>query len=120
LSRFKGDGPKKTWKEKEEETDLIINSMTYSTEGWELGIGDLVFYSMLSAHALTFSTAFIPDHGMSAPFVVVLFSALGILAGFTLTIKLLEKYHMLPGLPIPLSLGIAGFLGSSAVYMYLI
>ena len=121
ISRFgSGDKPKKTWKQKEEETDLIINSMTYSADEWELGIGDLVFYSMLTAHALTFASAFVPDHGLMAPFIVVACTTIGILIGFRTTIRLLEKYQMLPGLPIPLSLGITGFLASSAVYMYIL
>ncbi len=89
-------GPIKQIIEISEEKSIEMPAMTYSSsEEIEIGLGDLVFYSMLTAHTfLNFG---------SFPLVMV---SGGILAGLMITLKLLEKRKMLPGLPISIALGL--------------
>jgi presenilin-like A22 family membrane protease len=61
-----------------------------------IGMGDMVFYSLLAMTALTFGT------------VSFFGAAIGILAGSFLGFKMLTRYEMFPGLPFSLLLGIAG------------
>jgi hypothetical protein len=72
--------------------------LTYTSQDWEIGIGDLAFYSMFTSHMFT-------QFGVTA-FILV---TVGILIGSLTTLKLLEKRGMLPGLPIPIALGLIGF-----------
>ncbi len=73
-------------------------AMTYSSsEEIEIGLGDLVFYSMLTAH-----TSIISSFSLIS---LVMVSA-GILAGLMITLKMLERRKMLPGLPISIALGL--------------
>lgn len=85
----------------------LMSSMTYGTDEWELGIGDLVFYAMLGSHTLIVGAALIPKFGILAPWLFFLTTLIGIMVGFFITLKLLEKEFMLPGLPIPIVLGLA-------------
>ncbi len=70
-------------------------SMTFSTRDWEIGLGDLAFYSLLSSHAL-------------AIFDIITwgFVSVGILVGSGITLWLLTKKELLPGLPIAVGLGV--------------
>jgi hypothetical protein len=104
-----------------DDSDFMLNSMTYSANDWDIGIGDLVFYSMLASQPLT--PYFISNHGgaLMANFgfwifwVIALFTIIGILIGFVITIYLLERNSMLPGLPCSIALGLTGFLGSTLI-----
>ncbi|WP_287589093.1 presenilin family intramembrane aspartyl protease [Candidatus Borrarchaeum sp.] len=89
-------GPIKQIIEYSEEKEVQMPAMTYSSsEEIEIGLGDLVFYSMLTAHTfLNFG---------SFPLVMV---SGGILGGLMITLKLLEKRKMLPGLPISITFGL--------------
>lgn len=89
-------GPIKQIIEISEEKEVQLPAMTYSSgKEIEIGLGDLVFYSMLTAHTfLNFG---------SFPLVMV---SGGILGGLMITLKLLEKRKMLPGLPISIALGL--------------
>jgi len=80
----------------EKEKEIQLPAMTYSSsEEIEIGLGDLVFYSMLTAHTfLNFGS-----------FSLVMVSA-GILAGLMITLKMLERRRMLPGLPISIAFGL--------------
>ncbi|MHA1732308.1 MAG: hypothetical protein ACTSU5_10205 [Promethearchaeota archaeon] len=62
----------------------------------EIGIGDLAFYSVLTSHALVYTGSL---------FTMVL-TAAGIVVGCFLTINMLKKNKILPGLPISIGLGI--------------
>jgi len=62
-----------------------------------IGMGDMVFYSLLAMTALLF--------GGVASF---LGAGLGIVAGTFLGFKALQRFEMFPGLPFSLLLGIAG------------
>ncbi|MFX1466914.1 MAG: presenilin family intramembrane aspartyl protease [Promethearchaeota archaeon] len=89
-------GPIKQIIEYSDEKEVQMPAMTYSSsEEIEIGLGDLVFYSMLTAHTfLNFG---------SFPLVMV---SGGILGGLMVTLKLLEKKKMLPGLPISIAFGL--------------
>lgn len=105
-----------------DDSDFMLNSMTYSSNDWDIGIGDLVFYSMLASQPLT--PYFISNHGgaLMANFgfwifwIIALFTIIGILIGFVITIYLLERNSMLPGLPCSIALGLTGFLGSTLIF----
>jgi len=64
-----------------------------------IGMGDLVFYSLVATTAMVF-------FGLFSFFG----AALGILAGSYLGFRALSKYEMFPGLPFSLLLGVAGML----------
>jgi hypothetical protein len=108
-----------------DETDSILTSMTYSSRDWDIGIGDLVFYSMLASQPLT--PYFISYHGgyLMATFgswifwLISLCTIIGILIGFIMTIRLLERNSMLPGLPLSIGLGLTGFLGSTFILSFI-
>lgn len=103
--------------------DFPFEHMTYDAGAWQLGIGDLVFYSVLGAHSLYYSTIYIQDHGfwmLPFFFVPVL---IAILAGFAYTIYRLtreESSGLLPGLPIPMFLGVGVFLVMMAIAKWVI
>ena len=69
-----------------------------------MGLGDLVFYSMLSGIMLF-------NFGL----ISCLVSLIGILVGSFLTLVMLEKKRMFPGLPFPILLGLVGGLLASLV-----
>ncbi|MEM2969143.1 MAG: presenilin family intramembrane aspartyl protease [Candidatus Bathyarchaeia archaeon] len=79
-----------------------LHGLSYSFRDMQMGLGDLVFYSMLAASML-FNFGLISS----------LSSLAGILAGAYLTLVMLEKKGMFPGLPFPIVLGlISGMLAS--------
>ncbi len=96
----------------------LLSSMTYGTDEWELGIGDLVFYGMLGSHTLMIGTALIPKFGIFAPWIFFATTLVGIIIGFFITLKLLERGKLLPGLPIPIVLGLS-FMGLTYLGFYI-
>ena len=96
---------------------------------FEIGIGDLVFYTMFASHVfyLVFGTSrlfgllnkfysinlLVGFISSIIPFILVL---IGIIIGSYLTFKLLIKEKMLPGLPISIGLGITIFLICTLIY----
>jgi hypothetical protein len=108
-----------------DEMDSMLGSMTYSARDWDVGIGDLVFYSMLASQPLT--PYFIFNHGMGLLntyglwifWLISFFTIIGILIGFIITIQLLERNSMLPGLPCSIGLGLTGFIGSTLIISFL-
>ena len=84
-----------------------LQGLSYSFKDVQMGLGDLVFYSMLTGSMLF---QFQPD--LLPCFV----SIIGITVGSFLTLLMLEKKGIFPGLPFPIVLGLAGgFLVSLAV-----
>ena len=101
---------------------------------FEIGLGDLVFYTMFSTsvfyavfwsgsdYRIFFLTKFYQDSiilgfiSSLIPFVLV---TIFIIIGARITFHLLLKEKMLPGLPISIGLGIASFLLCTLVYMFL-
>lgn len=101
-------------KNEEDETDLI---MLYETPHWSLGLGDLVIYSMFAAVGLTYTLTYLPYYGyynlalgFIIPWLVFCIITIAILAGFSVTIKLLRKRDIMPGLPVSVALGLVAFL----------
>jgi presenilin-like A22 family membrane protease len=82
-----------------------LQGLSYSFKKVQMGLGDLVFYSMLSGSMLfNFNSLF--------PYFM---SIIGILAGSFLTFMMLEKKGIFPGLPFPIFLGLAGGILASLV-----
>jgi presenilin-like A22 family membrane protease len=81
-----------------------LQGLSYSFKDVQMGLGDLVFYSMLSGTML-FKLGWLP----------CIISIVGILAGSFLTLVMLEKKGICPGLPFPILLGIVGGLLASLV-----
>ena len=73
-----------------------LRGLSFSFKEIQMGLGDLVFYSLLAA------TMFI-----NLNLVASVFSIVGILVGSYLTFLVLEKREVFPGLPFPIALGIA-------------
>src|SRR2546427_7366052 len=69
-----------------------------------IGMGDLVFYSLVATTAMVF-------FGLFSFFG----TAVGILAGSYLGFRALSKYEMFPGLPFSLLLGVAGLFLTAAL-----
>src|SRR5213083_1009345 len=74
----------------------------YSYGELTIGMGDLVFYSLVATIAMV-TFGLIPFFG----------AAVGILAGTYLGFRALAKFEMFPGLPFSLLLGVAGMLLSA-------
>jgi presenilin-like A22 family membrane protease len=78
-----------------------LKGLSFSFKDIQMGLGDLVFYSMLCAAMLRWLTWY-----------SYAFSLLGVVVGSFITFRILEKRGIFPGLPIPIFLGLlSGFLG---------
>jgi presenilin-like A22 family membrane protease len=83
-----------------------LQGLSYSFKDVQMGLGDLVFYSMLSGSMLfEFQPNLLP----------CLVSLIGIIVGSFLTFIMLEKKGIFPGLPFPILLGIVCGLLTSLV-----
>ena len=83
---------------------LALNGMSVRLGEFTVGLGDVVFYTMLPSMALyyiSYSTGYIS--GVYASLVTMLIMD----AGVALTLFLLSRRRLLPGLPIPMLLGVA-------------
>ncbi|MFW6110848.1 MAG: presenilin family intramembrane aspartyl protease [Thermoproteota archaeon] len=77
-----------------------LPGLSFSFKDLTMGLGDLVFYSLLSGHMLL-------NFSLAASIAAII----GILAGCLLAFKMLERRGMFPGLPFPLFFGLlSGFL----------
>jgi len=81
-----------------------LKGLSFSFKDIQMGLGDLVFYSMLSGNML-----------LNFGLVSYLVSLIGILVGAFLTFVMLEKKGIFPGLPFPVFLGLAGGLLASLI-----
>ena len=81
-----------------------LQGLSYSFKEVQMGLGDLVFYSMLSGIMLF-------NFGL----ISWLVSLVGILVGSFFTLVMLEKKGIFPGLPFPILLGLVGGLLASLV-----
>ena len=97
----------------DDEIELI---MLYETPEWDLGLGDLVFYPMLASAALMYFMLHLPYYGfyttaigIIVPWLVFILMSAAVLSGFAVTIKLLAKKGLLPGLPISIAFGLITF-----------
>ena len=79
--------------------NLALVGMSIKAGEFTLGLGDIVFYTMLPSLALfQFNHAFGPYPA--------LYTMVAIIAGMSLTLYLLTKRRLLPGLPIPMLFGV--------------
>ncbi len=84
-----------------------LQGLSFSFKDIQMGLGDLVFYSMLMG--LMFTT-------FSASVFPALASVAGILVGSIATFYMLEKKGLFPGLPFPIVIGLAaGFVTALAL-----
>jgi len=103
--------------------EFPFQNLTYEADFWALGIGDLVFYSVLGAHSLFYSIPYVQTNGywvMPLFFVPVV---IAILIGFAYTIYRLNRAggdSILPGLPIPMFLGVGVFCLMMALASYIL
>ncbi len=74
---------------------IALVGMSIKAGGFTLGLGDIVFYTMLPSLALFYKTPLASGLTM-----------LAIDAGVVMTLFLLSKKRLLPGLPIPMLLGL--------------
>jgi presenilin-like A22 family membrane protease len=81
-----------------------LHGLSFSFKDIQMGLGDLVFYSMLTG-AMFFKFVTVDNVFWFLPYVV---SIVGILAGSIITLFMLEKKGIFPGLPFPIMLGLAG------------
>jgi len=79
-----------------------LRGLSFSFRDFQMGLGDLTFYSMLTGLVLANAGPIlsITNAGFCAA------SATGIMAGVLLVLKMLEKRGMFPGLPFPVFLGL--------------
>ena len=82
-----------------------LQGLSYSFKDLQMGLGDLVFYSMLSGSMLFNFNSLFP----------CFMSIIGILTGSLLTLLMLEKKGIFPGLPFPILLGLAAGILTSFV-----
>ena len=75
-----------------------LQGLSFSFKDIQMGLGDLVFYSMLMG-VMFFS--FLPN------ILPTIMAIVGILAGSVITFFMLEKKGIFPGLPFPIMLGLA-------------
>ncbi|MFW9935162.1 MAG: hypothetical protein ACFFDU_06625 [Candidatus Thorarchaeota archaeon] len=80
----------------EDDPDKIGN-LAVSTAEWDIGLGDVAFYGMMTVLAIV-------NFGL----LPALLTVAGVVAGFLITLKLLEQRGLMAGLPIPVALGLLG------------
>jgi len=92
-------GPIRKIVELTEEDPDKLGSLAVSSAEWDIGLGDITFYCMMTVLSLV-------NFGLTPTILTVA----GIIAGFFVTLRLLEKRGIMPGLPIPVGLGLLGLL----------
>ena len=75
-----------------------LQGLSFAFKDIQMGLGDLVFYSMLTGTMI---------FGFPSTFLPVIASVIGIIAGSIITFYMLEKRGIFPGLPFPIMLGLA-------------
>jgi presenilin-like A22 family membrane protease len=75
-----------------------LEGLSFAFKDIQMGLGDLVFYSMLTGTMVfAFPSTFLP----------VIVSIIGILVGTVITFYMLQKRGIFPGLPFPIMFGLA-------------
>ncbi|MGZ4850891.1 MAG: presenilin family intramembrane aspartyl protease [Candidatus Bathyarchaeia archaeon] len=76
-----------------------LQGLSFAFKDIQMGLGDLVFYSMLTGVMFfTFQPSILP----------VVIAVVGIIAGSVITFYMLERKGIFPGLPFPIMLGLTG------------
>jgi len=81
-----------------------LRGLSYSFKDIEMGLGDLVFYSMLTGSMLFY---FVDSYRLPFGILPCLVSIIGIMGGSIITFYMLERRGIFPGLPFPIMLGLA-------------
>jgi presenilin-like A22 family membrane protease len=92
-------GPIRKIVEMTEDDPDKLGALAVSTSEWDIGLGDVAFYGMIVALAIVN-----PIFGVLG----AIFATMGIIAGFLITLKLLEQRGVMAGLPIPVALALIG------------
>jgi hypothetical protein len=87
-------GPLKKIVKVSQEEKIPLPGLSYVSRDWEIGLGDLGIYSMLVSLALAYFNL-----------IACIASIIGIVIGSLLTLQLLKKRELLPGLPITILVG---------------
>jgi len=82
----------------EDDPDKLA-ALAVSSSEWDIGLGDVAFYCMMTVLAI-----------VNFGFTPAILTIVGVVIGFLLTLRLLEKQGIMAGLPIPVSLGLLGLL----------
>ena len=80
-----------------------LQGLSFAFKDIQMGLGDLVFYSMLTGSMFFF---FIKYLGLPLGIIPSLISVVGIMAGSLVTFFMLTKRAIFPGLPFPIMIGI--------------
>jgi presenilin-like A22 family membrane protease len=94
-----------------------LRGLSFSFKDVQMGLGDLVFYSMLTG-AMFFS--FINSAISPFGFLPCIVAIIGIMAGSIVTFFMLERRGIFPGLPFPIMFGLAGGLITGMVILPLL
>ncbi len=92
-------GPIRKIVEMTEDDPDKLSALAVSSSEWDIGLGDVAFYGMIVALAVVN-----PIFGVLG----AIFAVIGIVAGFLITLRLLEKRGVMAGLPIPVALALLG------------
>lgn len=92
-------GPIRKIVELTEEDPEKLSALAVSSAEWDIGLGDIAFYGMMTVLAI-----------VNFGFITAIFTICGVIIGFLITLRLLEKRGIMAGLPIPVSLGLLGIL----------
>lgn len=111
-----------------DENSILNPMIAYETKDWSLGLGDVVFYSMLPSNALAYTMTHISRFkfydssiliGIITPWLIFILVTGAIIIAFKKTITLLEKKSLMSGLYLPLLSGCGAF-GLSIVILQMI
>jgi presenilin-like A22 family membrane protease len=94
-----------------------LQGLSFAFKDIQMGLGDLVFYSMLTGAMFFY---FIDSYSFPFGFLPCLVSIVGILAGSIITFFILERKGIFPGLPFPIMLGLVGGLITGLVILPLL
>ena len=91
-----------------------LQGLSFSFKDIQMGLGDLVFYSMLTGSMFFY---FFDSYGFPVGVLPCLVSIVGIMAGSIITLFALERKGIFPGLPFPIMFGLAGGLITGLVIL---
>ena len=76
--------------------DFELNPLVLNVKGFQIGLGDLIFYSMIPSAGLLLIN-------LNIAIVLIILIQIGTI----FTLLMLRKFKMFPGLPIPIFLSVA-------------
>lgn len=76
--------------------DFELNPLVLNVKGFQIGLGDLIFYSMIPSAGLLLT-------GINTAIILIILIQIGTIV----TLLMLRRFKMFPGLPIPIFLSVA-------------